>query len=198
VIAFDETTHTYRVDGVRFPSVTEVLAPQTDWSHVPAWQLEAARCLGRDVHAAVNLLARGQLDESSLDPAVAPYVNGAAMFLRTSGATVLAAEQRVACKRMRVAGTLDLLIYWGDFYYFVDWKVSDAVPKTVGAQLAAYEYLYSETFPLAIKHSRTKRLCVRLKHNDYSSHRCNEYNSDLNLFRACTATWWHREERKYG
>jgi hypothetical protein len=198
MIAFDEETHTYHVDGVRYPSVTEVLAPQTDWSHVPAWQLEAARCLGRDVHAAVNLLARGLLNEELLDPAIAPYVNGAVMFLNHTGATVLAAEQRVACKAMRVAGTLDLLLYWQDCYYFVDWKVSDAVPKTVGAQLAAYEYLYSQTFPGAIKHSRTRRLCVRLKHNDYRTHRCAMYSTDLNLFRACAVTWWNRQERKYG
>lgn len=197
-IEFDAASHSYTVDGKRYPSVTEVLRPQTDWSHVPAWQLEAAGALGRDVHAAVNLLARGQLDEESLDAAVAPYVNGAAMFLRQSGATVIASEQRVASTTLRVAGTLDLLVEWDGWLCYVDWKVSDAMPKTVGAQLAGYQKLYEETFRAGRRHSRSRRYCVRLKHNDYSSERCRDDNGDFSLFQACVTTHWNKQERKYG
>lgn len=197
LITFDDARHAYTLDGKPAPSVTEVLAAQNDWSKIPAWQLEAARVLGRDVHAAVNLYARGALDMDALDPAVRPYVEGAAMFLRASGATVIAAEQRVASKVYGVAGTLDALLEWDNYRYFVDWKVSSVVPSTVGAQLAAYELLYDETFNGGKKQYRTRRLCVRLRHNDYSTQRMLESHGDLSLFKSCLNAYKHRERAKY-
>lgn len=197
MIHFDEPTHSYRIDGVAVPSVTELLAPMNDWSHVDAWALEAARCLGRDVHAAVNLMARGALNWKTLDPGIAPYVRGARRFLRESGGTVIAAEQRVASKLLRVAGTLDLAMIWDDWLYFIDWKVSLTVPSTVGAQLAGYQRLYEDTYRAGRKLVRARRLCVRLKPDDYSATRMNDLNGDTNLFIACLTTFQHRQRRSY-
>src|SRR5262245_30523239 len=45
-IDFDAAHHAYSIDGKPVPSVTQVLAPQNDWSHVDAWALEAAAALG--------------------------------------------------------------------------------------------------------------------------------------------------------
>lgn len=197
IIDFDAPTHTYAIDGARVPSVTEVLAPQNDWSMVDAWALEAARCLGRDVHAAVNLMAREQLDWQSLDPALEPYVRGAERFLLESGATVLGSELIVGSKALGVAGTLDLLVQWNGWECLIDWKVSQAVPSTVGAQLAAYQHLYAATFRGGKRLVRARRVCVRLKRGDYSAHRMDEMNGDWNLFRACLTTYQHRQRRKY-
>ena len=196
-ITFHEQTHAYTVDGVSVPSVTQVLEPQNDWSHVDAVALECARCLGRDVHQAINLLACNVLDWESLDPAIATYVRGAERFLKESGGVVLASELRVASKVLGVAGTLDLVMHWGGWEYFIDWKVSAAVPSTVGAQLAGYQRLYSETFRGGRRLTRARRLCVRLKPNGYTSTRMNDQNGDDALFIACFTTFKHRERRHY-
>lgn len=196
-ISFHAPTHTYDIDGVRVPSVTQVLAPQNDWSMVPAWQLEAAAALGRDVHTAVNLLARGVLDWESLDDALVPYVRGAERFLRESGGVVIAAEQVVGSKSLGVAGTLDLMMTWDNWLYLIDWKVSAAVPSTVGAQLAAYLQLYVETYNNGRRLRRARRLCVRLGHDSYSTQRMDELNGDFQLFLSCLNTFKHRERRSY-
>jgi hypothetical protein len=197
LISFDADRHAYEIDNVSVPSVTQVLESQNDWSHVPAWQLEAARCLGRDVHAALSLLASDSLDWASLDPAVEPYVRGAERFLRETGATVLASELVVGSKTLGVAGTLDLLMLWDGFEYLIDWKISAAVPSTVGAQLAAYQRLYADTFRKGRRLLKSRRACVRLKHNDYSCTAMNENNGDWNLFQSCLNAYKHRQRRSY-
>lgn len=197
LISFEAERHAYAIDGVSVPSVTEVLAPQNDWSHVDAWALEAARCLGQDVHAAVNLLARDALDWESLDPAIAAYVRGAERFLKASGAVVLASEQVVASKSLGVAGTLDLFVLWNGWHYFIDWKVSATVPSTVGAQLAAYQQLYCETFRSGRKLVRSRRACVRLKPDAYTVDRIDEPNGDWSLFLSCLNAYKHRQRRSY-
>lgn len=196
-IEFDAPKHAYAIDGVRVPSVTQVLEPQNDWSMVEAWQLEAARALGQDVHTAVNLLAREVLDWESLDIALAPYVRGAKLFLEEFGGVVLAAEQMVASKRLGVAGTLDALLSKKRWIYFVDWKISAAVPSTVGAQLAAYMELYADMFCSGRKPLRAHRLCVRLRPNGYSCERMDAFNGDWALFQSCLNTFKHRERRSY-
>lgn len=196
-ICFDSDRHAYTIDGVGVPSVTDVLSSQNDWSMIPAWQLEAARCLGRDVHAAVNLLAREELDWDSLDPAVTPYVRGAERFLRESGGVVLGSELIVGSKELGVAGTLDLLMLWDRTEYLIDWKVSASVPSTVGAQLAAYQRLYAATFRKGRRLLNSRRLCVRLKPNDYSCQRMDENNGDWSLFQSCLNAYKHRQRRSY-
>jgi hypothetical protein len=196
-IAFDAPTHTYTIDGARVPTVTQVLAPQNDWSHVEPWVLEAAGAIGRDVHTAVNLMVRDALDWDSLDETIAKYVRGARRFLEESGGVVLASEQAVGSTKYGVAGTLDLFMIWGGWHSFIDWKVSATVPSTVGAQLAAYQQLYADTFRKGRKLVRSRRLCVRLKPDDYSVQRMDEFNGDWALFQSCLNTFKHRERRSY-
>src|SRR5262245_2178024 len=53
LLEFDPTTHTYRVDGVRYPSVTQVLERVgiIDYSYIPAPTREMALARGSAVHA---------------------------------------------------------------------------------------------------------------------------------------------------
>lgn len=200
-IEFDEGPHTYRVDGRPVPSVTQLLDHLNDWSHVPAIDLECARALGRDVHHACNLLARGSLDFRSLDSTVRPYVDAAAKFLEESPAIVIGAELRVASTVLGVAGTMDLLMHRDDVIYYVDWKTSAAVPSTVGPQLAAYEVLYNcftnPHFTLSSRRRKAKRLCVRLGMGTYRVDVLDDFRKDWATFASCLTVWKHRE-RKYG
>src|SRR5919107_2807324 len=91
-IEFDEPSHTYAVDGRSVPTVTQVLAHKNDWSMINPLILEAKAELGRDVHRAMHLLAIGELNWKTLDPAVLPYVRSGERFIREYRLTVLAAE----------------------------------------------------------------------------------------------------------
>lgn len=197
-IEFDAPTHSYKIDGRRVPSVTQVLEPATDWSFIPAWQLEAARALGQDVHLAINLMVQQRLDWESVDPAVLPYVKGAALFLRDSGATVLASELVLGSARIGVAGTLDLLLQWGGWEYYADWKVSDTIPKTVGAQLSGYEILYADHYRNGRRNYRARRVSVRLKPNGYTVDRMKPQNGDEATFISHVNAYKLREQKRYG
>lgn len=213
-IEFEPVTHTYRVDGRRVPSVTQVLASQNDWSHINALVLEAKAQLGRDVHHALHLLAHGHLDWRSLDGAVAPYVRSGQRFLHEygrGGITVLGAEVPVASRTLGVAGTLDLYGHatlddgpptrsrWRTYEVFVDWKIAEVMPSTVGAQLAAYQKLYDETFrPRSKARFATKRLCVRLSPDGYKVARLEDWHSDYTLFVSCFNAFIARERKSYG
>lgn len=64
---FDETTHTYRLDGKILPSVTQILKPLYDFSAVLRDVLERARLFGNAVHKTVELYLNDDLDEDELD-----------------------------------------------------------------------------------------------------------------------------------
>lgn len=162
-IEFDKDLHEYTLGGRVLPSVTQVLDTLVDFRFVDAAVLEAARVFGNHVHDAMALLVRDELDWHSLDPALVPYIVGGQRFLDESGITVIASEMRVACKRMRCAGTLDLLGVIRNAEAIIDFKATAAIPPTVGPQCAAYERLYHSMFG----GPKRRRFCVQLRENDY-------------------------------
>ncbi|MEX2282255.1 MAG: hypothetical protein WEE89_07210, partial [Gemmatimonadota bacterium] len=160
---FDNAAHAYTLNGVRVPSVTEVLSPLEDFSRIPHDVLEAARVFGQHVHVAMALLVRDELDWAALDPSLVPYIVGGKRFLEESGITVVASEQRVCSKKLQVAGTFDLFGVWRDAECLIDFKATAAIPKSVGPQSAGYDLLRRETFG----GKKAKRYCVQLRDNDY-------------------------------
>lgn len=141
-LAFDAETHTYTLDGQRLPSVTQVLAPLNDYSMVPPDVLEAAREFGRHVHEACDLHDRDELEWSSLDPALVPYVEGWRRFLAESGAIVVASEQPIYHAKLGYAGTPDRVLAWRKGFAIPDIKSTSVVVPTVGPQTAAYAKAY--------------------------------------------------------
>jgi len=163
---FDADAHIYTLNGRRLPSVTQVLQQLEALDGIPADVLEHARIRGQHVHEAMALLVRDDLDWSSLDAELVPYIEGGKRFLEESGLTVIASELRVACSRIGCAGTLDLLAHWRNSEALIDWKATFAMPPTVGPQTAAYDRLYQSMFGgRSTKHRR--RYCVQLKPNGY-------------------------------
>lgn len=165
-VDFDPATHAYTLGGKRLPSVTQVLQPLEMLDGIPFHILDAARERGQFVHEAMALLVRDELDWATLDASLVPYIEGGKRFLDESGITVIASEMRMACARLRCAGTLDLFGYWRDAETIIDFKATATVPRTVGPQTAAYDRLYQANFA---GRSR-KRYCVQLKAGDYKVH----------------------------
>jgi len=137
-LTFEERTHTYRVAGVVVPSVTQILRPLMAFEGIPPAVLEAKADLGRRVHFACQLDDEDDLDESSIEDDVAPYLEGWRRFLRDSGAHVLHNEQRVLEPHLMYAGTLDNVIGYQRRKWLVDKKTSIATPISAGPQTAAY------------------------------------------------------------
>lgn len=186
-LTFDPETHVYRVDGVRFPSVTQALDVLSEFEGVPRDVLEAAREFGTHVHAAVDLLNRSQLDREALDPALEPYVRAWELFLNDTGADVVNSEERVMHVGMQYAGTLDAIVSWKGFACLVDIK-SGVVPRTVGAQTMAYAQARGTPW--------IKRYCCQLRGDGtYRMHRLKDPR-DWSLFISALNIWqWHNRRR---
>ena len=137
-LTFDEDRHEYRVRGVIVPSVTQVLAPLSSFDGVPAQVLEAKRDLGQRVHLACQLHDEDDLDEASVEPDVAPYLEAYRRFLADTDARVVLNESRVYHPTYRYAGTLDRVFRIGEDRWLVDLKTSFTTPRAAGPQTAAY------------------------------------------------------------
>ena len=72
-IVLDEATHTYRVGGIVYPSVTQIIDP----AHFgDEWY--ATR--GTYIHQMIEMHVKGTLDEENLDPQLRPYLDAFKKF----------------------------------------------------------------------------------------------------------------------
>lgn len=181
-LKFDPVEHTYEVCGKRLPSVTQVLGILNDFDRVPPAVLEAAREFGANLHATINLYNRDELDESSVDPALLPYFNGWKAFLAESGAVVVASEQPVFHGTLGYAGTPDVILQWRGKYVVPDIKSTHVVPRTVGAQTAAYAEAYYVMH--GSRYRRPERYCIHLKDGRYSAVKRDD-PADWSVFVSC-------------
>ncbi len=152
-LAFDEATHTYTLNGVRIPSVTQVLA---DAGLVDStWFTEEAAWRGSAVHLACRLEDEGELDEDTLDPAIAGYLDAYRKFKAESDFRPELIEHRVVHPAYGYAGTLDRTGTIEPWRVIGDLKSGQVYPW-VACQLTGYAL----TFP----NPRTfRRMAIRLK-----------------------------------
>jgi hypothetical protein len=165
-LEFDRAAHRYVLGGKEVPSVTTVLQSLEMFDGIPFHILDAARERGQFVHEAMALLVRGQLDWSSVDLSLLPYIEGGKRFLDESGIVVIASELPMGCAKLRYAGTLDIYGELRNSECIIDFKATAAVPPTVGPQTAAYDRLYQSKFGGKAR----KRYCVQLRPGDYRIH----------------------------
>lgn len=188
MIAFDEATHTYTVDGKRRPSVSEIIRPLTidEYEHVPRDQLEAAAAFGTHVHKACHLFNMGRLNVGSVDAAIMPYLAAWQTFLHESGFLVQASELRVYSQEHGYCGTLDnrglMPRRRVRIPAVVDIKTSATVPRSVGPQTMAYAK--------ALNSAGIARYCVHLKPDGkFKLIRLEDSSRDWNTFVSCLNIW---------
>ncbi len=133
---FDADTHTYRLDGKRVPSVTQVLDDLLPGWQAEEWYLQR----GTAVHACAPLVARGI--EFTHDGQIDGQVAALRRFFREVKPEVIACEERVYSTRHGYAGTLDLVARVNGTVCVIDYKAS--IPVSVPYQLAAYAVAYGE------------------------------------------------------
>jgi hypothetical protein len=165
-LQFDAASHTYTVGGRRLPSVTEVLSILDEFEGIPKRVLENARDRGARLHRAIDLFNRDDLDMDSLDDEIRPLVLAWAQFLKDTGAVVIASEQPVFHPQHRYAGTPDVVLAWKNGIAVPDIKATWAVPRSVGAQTAAYaEAIWASS---GSRGRRPTRYCIHMKNGAYN------------------------------
>lgn len=105
MIQFDPSTHTYTLNGVVVPSVTQILRECgiIDTSRYAPGSAER----GTAVHLACQLHDENDLDEASLDPQIVPYLEGWRRFIKECAFEPQSIEQIVVSGTYGYAGTLD-------------------------------------------------------------------------------------------
>jgi hypothetical protein len=104
-LVFDQATHSYERDGVRLPSVTQVL--KSVGIIDPDKYASGAAARGTAVHLACQYLDEGDLDEATIAPELTGYLAAYRKFLADTGWKWIGIEHRLAHKSLNYAGTID-------------------------------------------------------------------------------------------
>ncbi|MBF0336928.1 MAG: PD-(D/E)XK nuclease family protein [Nitrospirae bacterium] len=135
-VSFDDATHTYTLNGVVQPSVTQILlAMELYKGHEFMTDEHATR--GKYVHLACELLDRDDLDETDLDESLRGYVEAYKKFKVESGFKPELIEYRVCSRIYGFAGTLDRTGTINEIYCILDIKSGVKQPCDA-LQTAAY------------------------------------------------------------
>lgn len=138
---FDETTHTYCIDGKPVPSVTQVLSEAGIVDRT--WFTDAGAERGTFVHEMTALYDQGELDEDEVDPAIKPYLEAWKRFTVDTRWQSIFIEQQYFSEQYLFAGTVDRVGFRDrgrNENAVVDLK-SNHAPSWLVLQLAAYQLL---------------------------------------------------------
>jgi hypothetical protein len=192
-LQFDEETHVYSVNGVRIPSVTQVLQDVgiVDYSFIPAEQRELYLARGRRVHAMTHFDDEGDLDEGTVAEDERGYLEAWRRFRGQHCPTpMLRIEKRYFHPTYRYAGTIDRLTA---AITLIDAK-SGHTPWWVGVQLAAYGELVQLNEGVTVG----RHIAVEL-HEDGTFRECRElvsnHRANLNTFYAALRIY-HAKQKK--
>lgn len=156
---FDERLHQYTFNGRVVPSVSAILQPLTAMAYggIDAQVLLNAARLGTAVHACTEYLDEGELDEATVDPKWAPYLDAYKAWKTAIRPEILGIKMRLACSKF--GGTIDRIVKIDRQLWIVDLKTTSQIHKHVGVQLAAYAAL-AEKFT---KKTGFRRAALQLK-----------------------------------
>lgn len=142
-LVFHNENHIYELDGVKIPSVSEILYPlgddiEEDLENV----FEAAAERGTILHKVIELLLLGET-EVEYPSQYESYVDAIRLFLSEHTITPIAIEKPVYHTTMLYGGTPDLLCEFDNFISILDYKFVAQVQKTkVKAQTNGYAKIY--------------------------------------------------------
>lgn len=146
-IRFEESTHTYHLDGVRVPSITQVLkcATYDDFDHVHPDVLAKKAREGTELARMIEDWVKGRFDVMSYDPVLLGDFDAFEIWHRKTGGMVLHSETIVASKRWQYAGRLDLVYQFPTgVVAMIDIKRTYSPPVSGGPQTAAQALAFSE------------------------------------------------------
>lgn len=156
----DEETHTYKWQNRVVPGITRLMEPIHSYDGIPEWILERKADLGRQVHLACELWDKDDLDEASLDPVLAPYLEAWKLFRKERAGRMRSVEPFLYHPGMGFAGQPDRWMEFDTPYDVVEIKTTCRLFNAVGVQLAAQQRLFMASDPTF---KPGKRFAIQLK-----------------------------------
>ena len=200
MLTFNEDRHEYFWDGKIVPSVTKIIAPLSDYSHIQSGVMEKARAEGNAIHHMVEWFEDGVLDEANLPAWMRPRLAAWKKFKAESGWETDACEKRLYHKQFGYAGTCDLCGTAPKFPKLkgrgiVDLKRSLYDDPATGVQTAAYAEAENH---MQGRHVMLINWRAGLKLNDDGRYRLHQFKSkaDWPTFLACLTV--HRFKEQHG
>ena len=139
-LTFEESAHTYHLNGIEIPSVTTLMKPLSaeTYKTVDPETLNRAARRGTAVHNALENYAMFGIED--IAPAWSGYFDGFRNWWELRKPEVIATECRLYHKIMRYAGTADLICMIDGKVTLVDYKTSAQVnTKLCAVQLEGYD-----------------------------------------------------------
>lgn len=148
-LQFIPESHTYLVDGIIRPSVSQILQTTgiSDISGIPPEVLEKARMFGSSVHKFCELSDKGELEQYEVQPEVMPCLMAWENFKTENKVEIIEVEKAYYCA-LGYCGTIDRLAKVDGKLTVIDIKTSSTVQKSAAIQLAAYALFFKDNpFP---------------------------------------------------
>lgn len=187
---FNPDTHVYWVDMdgqiEPVPSVTTINREllNLDFSFIDPFYLDR----GVQVHKAIEIWLENDLDESSLEPRLVPYLNAFKKFMKQTKFKLTASEKIVWCKKLWVAGTIDLIGELQGNPVLID-------IKTGGKQ--NHYHLQTAGYAILNETPTIKRFCLHLnKEKENFKLEPHPNSKDVEVFKGMALYFNNR--RKYG
>lgn len=219
---FDSDKHEYRIEGIMYPSVTQIISgmgldgfdprDRADLKYINSLEGEdrelaiavsservqtiiAAGQFGTACHVATELWDNGTLDTATIAGAIMPYLEAWKKFREDSDFTPIIIERRLYHPTYKVPGTIDRVGPLFDKMSIVDIKTSAQSPVYLGLQTAAYKEIYNSNPNIKDSYNKAKkRYGVLLKPDGtYRLEECKD-KSDWNAFLSAWALCnWKRK-----
>jgi len=127
-----------------YPSVTSVIKSSgfgADFSNVPADIMARACARGEVVHKCCELIDKGTLDRSTVDPALEGYIQAYEGFLKVCQVKPIYIEEEMISEDFGYGGTPDLVCWMNGKRVIVDRKTTDPDSLQARLQTGGYETL---------------------------------------------------------
>lgn len=186
MLEFEPVAHEYRWQSRPVPSVTTIIrgALGDPFERVAAPILERARQRGNAVHKACELDDAGTLDEATVDPQIAAYVEAWRAFRREFKFRVLFSERPLYSEQYGYAGTPDVVAELDDGSTLVIDRKTGLPGPAAALQTAAYAEFIEQELKRC---TNPARFALRMLPS--GKYRFDEYSnrSDWRDFLACLA-----------
>lgn len=140
MIEFNEETHTYTINGIRLPSVTQIIADAGLYGDIVAFFTDYNRDRGSNVHKIIQWHLSKELDEDTVGIAERPYFDAWLRFESEANFVSEKYEKIMFDTKYGFAGTVDHVGKLNKWPCLIDTKTGTMTPATA-IQLAGYEIL---------------------------------------------------------
>lgn len=197
-LTFDADRHVYQLADRVLPSVTQILQEAGVADFSAPWFTSDVLTRGTFVHQAIMLDNEGDLDESTLDEQLVPYVSGWRRFVAESHCAIEHWERPICDPVLGYAGTLDGIVrmLFGGREQRVLIDVKCGLYPSAGPQTAAYRRCAAALYSTPVV---LQRAVVELPGDgSYRLHPLTDHTGDEALFLAALRIVHWRRAHGYG